>query len=450
MWKPRIERLVTPMAENRLGALALRCLWLAGALCLAGAPELRAAAHQTPGAQGGSVTLRRAVLVVPDTGRAPVFPDSTWIETAEVAPGHALGVRVEVTASDSPAALRWLLGLDLFLYHSGGDTARARSKLAPVLTHGVKCVTGDCQGGGVFAAYGYVGTVPARDTVKLMLRALPDTPTYVVPVWERAPSRFALGASIGAAVPLNSGAGHDVVRRAGLNGRLLVGTMIHHGGVFEPRASGWLNWVWEGPVWLASVAAQGVVLPFKLMPSARTWQGPLLVEGEFLLGLAALQHDTTKADSAARADSSQGFRQTSEGYVRIELPLVDFGNEVSLRLFGQGGFVTVQNMPNYWSQQYFGARLGMDAADPSGRQSYIEVAFGRSENLRPVKGRLRVVVQLRVPETPLVFQFNVNYHTHHDDPLASDNPVMISAYSALDLQDLFRLMGGKPGTISGK
>jgi len=183
-----------------------------------------------------------------------------------------------------------------------------------------------------------------------------------------------------------------------------------------------------------------------LAPQAHKWQGPFVVEGDFLLGLVALQKDTSAADSTGTIDSTQVFRQSSEGYVRIELPLVDFGGEVSLRAFAQGGFVTVQSLPNYWVQQYFGLRLGMDAVDPSGRQSFVEIAYGLSENLRPKDRRLRVGVQLRVPDTGLVFQFNVNMRpgSGHLNTFTSDNPIVFSVYNSIDFKQLFSLVSGQP------
>jgi len=297
------------------------------------------------------------------------------------------------------------------------------------------CAERDCHEGGVFAAFGYAGALPAADTVLLLLASRGTT--LAVPVWRRAPRRFVLGASLGATVPLNSVAGRTVVRRIGLNGRLIVGTL--HTGDLRCALRTW-------PFCLVQVVTYIPALTAGLAPHAHKWQGPFVVEGDFLLGLVALQTDT--ADSASAADSTQTFRQSSEGYVRIEFPAVDFGGDVSLRVFAQGGFVTVQSEPDYWAQEYFGMRLGMDAVDLSGRQSFVEIAYGLSENLRPRRGRLRVAVQLRVPDTGFIFQFNVNFRpgTGHRDPFTSDNPVVFAAYSSIDFQQLFTLVGGKPPT----
>lgn len=124
----------------------------------------------------------------------------------------------------------------------------------------------------------------------------------------------------------------------------------------------------------------------------------------------------------------------------------DFSEEVSLRLYGEGGFVTSQDLPNYWATQYFGLRLGMDAADVSGRQSYADIAWGHSGNLRPTRTRLRVAVQLVIPGTQLVAQFKVNYAPgHHTDPTLTDSPAILSAFTSVDFQSLYRLITGKAG-----
>jgi hypothetical protein len=379
--------------------------------------------------------VRRVVLLAPDTTKPPSFPDTTWSELRESAPEGVLGVRIEVVASDSSAAAQWLDSLDVSLYRASAGNPRDTWLLAPRFFRGLLCPGADCRSRGVFTAFGFAGPLPSADTLLLFLASSDSTIT--VPVWRHSPPRFVLGASVGVAVPLNSGAGRTVVRRLGLNGRLLIGTL--HSGDLHCRAATW-------PVCILQAATYLATVPAELAPRAHRWQGPFVVEGDFLLGLVALQADT--ADSAAAADSALVFRQSSEGYVRIELPVVDFGGEVSLRAFAQGGFVTVQSAPNYWSQEYFGLRLGMDAVDLSGRQSFVEIGYGLSENLRPTHRRVRVGVQLRVPSTGLIFQFNVNFRpgAGHRDPLSSDNPVVFSAYSSIDLNQLFSLVSGKPPT----
>ncbi len=368
---------------------------------------------------------RRVVLLEPDTARAPSFPDSTWNEVAEVAPGRRAGVRLEVSAPDSIAALRWLDSVQVRLLQSGRGVVRRDALLPVTFFRHPMCASSKCDSsGGVFAVFGYVGLVPFADTTRLVIAwpgpghgsavgARPDSAvgaardpvapeprdSSVVFVWAHAPGRFALGASYGVTLPLNSVSGRSVVPRLGMNGRLLA---------FELRPS--------GPV---------------------MFHGPVLMEGEFLLGVAALQHDS------AGADSSQTFRQSSEGSIRIELPFVDFGGDVSLRVFLLGGFMTVPSQPNYYVQHYYGLRLGMDAADISGRQSYVEFGTGGSDNLRPSGGRWRITVQLVIPRTPIVFQFGVNYaRSNHRDPSTSDSPVILSAFTTQDFQFLYNLISG--------
>ncbi len=403
-----------------------------GVLCLLAGSASATTQAAFPGQQP---TVRRIVLLTPDTTRPPSFPDSTWSELREAAPGHTLGVRIEVIAADSNAAAQWLSRLNVSLYRAGAGRSRDVSLLAPAFFRGLFCAQGDCRVGGVFGAFGYAGALPPADTLLLLLVS-PDS-TITAPVWRRSPPRFVLGASVGAAVPLNSRAGRGIVRRVGLNGRLLIGTL--HEGDLKCRVRSWPVCVFQAVTYLAT-------LPAHLAPQAHKWQGPFVVEGDFLLGLVALQKDTSAADSTGTIDSTQVFRQSSEGYVRIELPLVDFGGEVSLRAFAQGGFVTVQSLPNYWVQQYFGLRLGMDAVDPSGRQSFVEIAYGLSENLRPKDRRLRVGVQLRVPDTGLVFQFNVNMRpgSGHLNTFTSDNPIVFSVYNSIDFKQLFSLVSGQP------
>jgi hypothetical protein len=167
------------------------------------------------------------------------------------------------------------------------------------------------------------------------------------------------------------------------------------------------------------------------------FRGEALLEGDFLLGLAALDTSKTK-------DTSQTFQSSSEGSVRLELPLLGLSQDVLLRFYAEGGFVTVQSLPNYWTQRYYGLRLGMDAADVSGRQSYVDIALGYSENLRPRHARLRVVVQLVIPRTQLAVQFKVNYSQGgHSDPTKTDSPVILSGFTSVDFQSLYNLIAGK-------
>ena len=153
------------------------------------------------------------------------------------------------------------------------------------------------------------------------------------------------------------------------------------------------------------------------------------MEGDFLLTVA--QVDTNRV-----AIQQRTFEQAAEGYIRIEFPLIDFGGPLSLRAFRQGGFVTLRNRPPYWEQSYTGLRFGIDAVDVSGRQSYIEIAWGRSDNLNTRGRRRRSVVQLRVPSTEFVFQFVVNNG-------GRDNPVILSIFTPLDLKDIRDIILGK-------
>jgi hypothetical protein len=386
--------------------LAYRTLAVAAAVS-ATAVVVTAAAAWSQAAPAPKTSLARVlVLQRPDSAGAVAFPDATWTEVSGVAPGLRAGIRVEVNTGDTSTVSRWLDSTDLQLLRAGTRLGTDSVRLSRAFLRNAMCVSARCLQGGVVAFFGDLGIVPDADTVELIV-SVPDAvgrSRTVYPIWVRRSSRFTLGGSFGATLPLNSASGRDVVPRLGMNGRVLVAT-LKPGWLFHRR-------------WLMT--------------------GPFLLEGDYLLGLAALQHDSTAADSA------ETFRKSSEGAVRFEWPLVDFGADVTLRAVWQGGFVTVQNLPNYWVQEYKGFRLGMDAADISGRQSFVELTWGHSDNLRPSSHRWRVVVQLLVPRTQLVFQFGVNYaRGQHRDPSTSDSPVILSVFTTQDFQFLYGLLTGK-------
>jgi len=217
----------------------------------------------------------------------------------------------------------------------------------------------------------------------------------------------------------------------GLNGRLQVGEAAGRDPCKPKRVA----------EWLLAPACPVVLVARLFSPSVRFMSGPFLMEGDFVLGIAGQDTLVPKPDPTAPPDTNLHFQESAEGYVRIEVPVLDFGGPLSLRGFGQGGFVVVRGRREYWEQRFWGFRLGIDAVDVSGRQSFVEIAWGASENLTPVHGRMRVTAQLRVPRTELVFQFGVNRGAH---PNGGDSPVVFSIYSPLDFGKIRRTILGSP------
>ena len=361
-----------------------------------------------------AVDVKRLAVIESDS--ASSFPNSSWRESAALRSGHRYGVRLEFHGAPADT-LDWLGSLDVVLRSTDEADARpVRRFLAPFLRH-VICLSASCGSGGVFAAFGDLGVLPGADEIRGdSVEVSVERSTSLVAV-TRAPVRidnFQLGATLGVTVPLNVDSGVGAVQRAGLNGRLQLSQLKGCSVV-----TGCKSFV---------LALPRVVLRV-LAPHSQLFAGPFLMEGDFLLTVA--QVDTNRV-----AIQQRTFEQAAEGYIRIEFPLIDFGGPLSLRAFRQGGFVTLRNRPPYWEQSYTGLRFGIDAVDVSGRQSYIEIAWGRSDNLNTRGRRRRSVVQLRVPSTEFVFQFVVNNG-------GRDNPVILSIFTPLDLKDIRDIILGK-------
>jgi hypothetical protein len=375
-------------------------------------------------AAGQAPKISSAFVIESDSIQS--FPGPQWRASGEAVAGRRYGVRLEF-AGAAKDTLDWLRSLHVRVtnYDDVGSHI-LRSFPSPFFRDPI-------QEGNRFAAFGDIGILPQGDTVRLSVaRGDPivgDTVLLEITLSVRGPSPFRLGASLGVAVPLNGDTGLGVIQRVGINGRLQFSSIR---GLGLPRC----HWY---------------TVPVCLVPTARFFAGPFLMEGDFLLSAVAI--DTTSPESLAVYDSLQrptrlltSFQRGSEGYVRIEFPLVGFGGPLSLRSYFQGGFVTVRGLPDYYQQYFVGFRLGIDAVDVSGRQSFVEIGWGRSDNLQPNRRRRRVTVQLRVPSTEFVFQFVVNNGRLRR---GWDNPVIMSIYTPLDLRDIRDIILGKGKGESG-
>lgn len=376
-----------------------------------------------------------AAILVPDSGRSSALPDfSSWRPVLEGRPGAQAALRLEWR--DSAGAQLWLDTLEVWLIWKGadletGDMIDREQQLSPGRLR-LRCLSG-CDGAGesMFTSHVYLGVLPpVADVIRVELRRPVPEDAMVQVLWSRRIERFVLGASIGGTLPLNRDGDDDLARRAALHGRVLVSRIpgfSSPGCRFRQRTPA-----------LAALAALPMLVNCLVhfsSPHARWFAGPFLLEGEFLLGLA-------QVDSSA-SSAAGSFAESSEGYTRIEFPLLDFRDNVSLRAFGQGGFITVRGSSEFFLQKFYGLRLGLDATDYSGRQSFIEFALGKSENLRPSgPRRRRVTAQLRAPATPLVFQIVVNYKKRGVPNV--DNPVVLSAFLPFEFQSLYNALTGRP------
>jgi len=428
-----------PAASFGAGALAALV-----AACGAARPAL---------AQGDTSApfIVRATLLVPDSARTPAPPDSAWKPALSVMPGRQAGVRLDIALRESLAPAHSLSRLR-------GEIEWSRASWLPESRPGASPLAAlafirGTQVADTVAVYAYLGYVPQADTVRLKVWFQGDSgaESRSLDVWVRSPSRFTLGASAGAAIALNDTGSRKAVRRIGMSGRLLLGQVNGVDKLPGCRIrSFWHALLVVPPLWCAvRVPARGVLL---LAPGGRWLRGAFLMEGEFLLGLAGTQ----AADSAGAPAGDSAltppptFARSAEGSIRIEVPLLDLGGDLAVRAFGQGGFVTVSGRPDIWLQQYWGLRLGIDQADVSGRQSYVEVGWGFSDNLRPRRTRSRIAVQLRAPGTPIVVQIAVNYRgAARFNPSTSDNPVVAAVFAPIDLTQLFStLTGGASGAAT--
>jgi len=426
-----------PAASFGAGALAALV-----AACAAARPAL--AQLDTP-----APFVVRMTPLVPDSARPPSLPDTTWKPAQFVMPGRQAGARLDILLPDTPAAVRYLSRLR-------GEIEWSRASWLPESRPGTALLAAlpfspTTRFGDTVAVFAYLGYVPQADTVRLRVwfHGVSDVEPRILNVWVRSPSRLTVGASAGVAMALNDSASRSPVRRLGMNGRLLVSQV---NGVDKLPAcrirSFWHALLVVPPLWCAvRVPARGVLL---LAPGGRWLRGAVLVEGDLLLGLAGTPAGDTAASPSGDSASAPSFARSAEGNLRIELPLFDLGGDLALRVFGQGGWVTVSGRPDFWLQRYFGWRLGIGQADVSGRQSYVEMGWGFSDNLRPRKTRVHVAVQLRAPGTPLVAQISVNYHGKgRFNPATSDNPVVAAVFAPIDLTRLFAtLAGGASGAAT--
>lgn len=370
-----------------------------------------ASAAQTPADTMRQPRVLRLVLVEADTSLS--FPGPGWPEASQISPGRRYGLKVEFSG---PPQDTWQLlrSLEIALVSvSARGQPETRRFPAPFL-RAATCAQEPCSSGGVFVAYGDLGFLPYADTVRVAVRQ--DNTTLVERVVvSQAAERFRMGASLGGTLPLNGDTGQGLTRRVGLNGRLHVSQV-------------------RGVLIRESRLLAAILLPVRwLAPDARFAGGTFLMEGDFVLGVGVLDTSVTTPPALA-------YRPASEGQVRIEVPLLDLGDPLFLRAFAQGGFVVFEGEPGYWEQRFFGMRLGIDAVDLTGRQSFIEIAWGKSTNIQPTRRRRRVVVQLRVPTTEFVFQIMANQGL--SDRGAS--PVVLSFFTPLDLRQIRDIILGQP------
>jgi hypothetical protein len=348
--------------------------------------------------------VRKIELIAPVPGRAATFPDSGWRRFSALQPYKRAGLRVEFEAPPADTGA-WLASIRMVL-RTIAKSRRDTIVYGPPSLPAHSCTRPDCS---LFYAYGDLGYLSGADTITLdVMRGDSVLAREVLQTSE--PASLALGGSIGAAVPLNVAAGEHVVQRAGIHGRLVVTTF------------------------------QGFPLEIhRFFSDLRLLAGPVLMEGEFLIGVAGVD---TSTDTTT---NNLAFRQASEGIVRLEFPIVQIGDELSLRYVMDRGFVTIRRQPDFWIQKFYGLRLGIDAADVSGRQSYLEIAWGKSENLDPTAARgvrRRATVQLRVPHTQLVFQILANFGPNRQGTRGANNPAIFSVFAPLDLEQIGDLISG--------
>ncbi len=252
------------------------------------------------------------------------------------------------------------------------------------------------------------GISEGKTTLMYIAQVGGDVDTAVVQVGVSGESAFQLRTSIGAAFGINSDQGSKTTQHAGLQGFV---TLTELDGWGDTNGLGF-------------------------------FRGPVHVEGDLILAVAPTREDTATAagnGTPAASDSVSQFRNSSQGLLRLSVPFLEFRDDVRLNLFFEEGFVARTGLTNYWYQRFVGTRLTMDALGTS----YVEFAFGKSENLRPQTTRTRITVQLQVPGSNVTFRLWSNRAPgkRRQDPKMSDSPVIIALFTDVPVGDVLRLLG---------
>jgi hypothetical protein len=226
-------------------------------------------------------------------------------------------------------------------------------------------------------------------------------------IWTERSSQFVVALTLGTTFPLNRLSPNDTATRleprVGFNGRVIITDM--------------------DPAW-SKIGRLGFF-------NSDLFRGPIVAEGELFLGLSTLQEGV--------ADTNR-YEQATEGNLRLSVPIVDFGRSVALRGLYEVGSISIRDSDELQAERYWGFRLGLDPTDISGRQSYVELAWGKSENLTPDKRR-RLTVQFRVPSTNIVLQFKNNFARGRASGGDFENTSILSAFVPLEAAEVLRILG---------
>jgi hypothetical protein len=314
----------------------------------------------------------------------------------------ALGVEVR----ESSGLVPWLTSLRLSRVTVRGQTVDTlplggRGFSAPTC---LAMAPGDPASDSLCQAFVFLGRTPEADTVDILV-GFRDA-SRRLRVWKERSSQFLVGLALGSTFPLNKLSANDTISRLqprlGFNGRVIITDI-------EPQQA---------------IGRIGVF-------NTELFRGPIVAEGELLLGLSTLQEGIP---------DSNRYEQATEGNLRFSMPIVDFGRAVAFRGMYEIGSVSIRNSDDLQGEQYIGFRLGLDPADLSGRQSYIELVWGKSENLTPDRRR-RLTVQFRVPTTNIVLQFRNNFARTKKTGLQFENTSVLSAYVPLTASEVLRVLG---------
>jgi len=263
----------------------------------------------------------------------------------------------------------------------------------------------DSNGTSVCTTYAYLGEVPVADSVEIVLKFREEA--RKLRIWSERSSQFLVALALGTTFPLNKLSPNDTLARIqprlGFNGRVIL-TEI------DPALS-----------------KVGRLHLF----NSDLFRGPIIAEGELYLGLSTLQEGV--------ADTNR-YEQATEGSLRVSVPILDFGRSVALRGQYEVGSVSIRDSDKLQSEHYFGFRLGLEPADISGRQSYIELAWGKSNNLTP-ESRRRLTAQFRIPTTNIVLQFRNNFARGRNTGGPFENTSILSAYVPLEASEVLRILG---------